>query len=83
MATLGVDDLLKDSFDMAKAEKLTFEEGLKLLEDLVQKVEAGQLPLEKAIAAYERGAALVGNLRKALSGAEERLKILNRAGEVK
>ncbi len=83
MAAIGVEDLLKDTFDAGKLEKLAFEEGLKLLEDLVQKVEAGQLPLEKAIAAYERGAALVGNLRKALSGAEERLKILNRAGEGK
>ncbi len=56
--------------------KLPFERGLKLLEELVSKVESGTLPLEQAIQAYEKGAALVGKLRGQLSGAEEKLKVL-------
>ena len=38
--------------------KLSFEEALKELEDLVRQLEKGDSRLEDAIAAYERGAAL-------------------------
>jgi len=71
---------LKDVLAKENAEeliaKLDFEQGLKLLEELVEKVESGTLPLEKAVASYERGVALVERLRNLLSGAEERLKVL-------
>jgi len=71
---------LKDLLTKENAEELVkdldFEQGLKLLEELVEKVESGSLPLEKAVASYERGVALVERLRNLLSGAEERLKVL-------
>lgn len=55
---------------------LAFEKGLKLLEELVQGVESGSLPLEKSIRAYERGAVLMNYLKSLLEGAEQKLKIL-------
>lgn len=59
---------------------LSFEQGLKLLEALVGKVEEGSLPLDSAMSAYEKGVQLVDHLQKQLGGAEEKLKVLRRKG---
>lgn len=59
--------------------ELSFEGGLKLLEELVTRVESGTLPLEQAILSYERGVSLVAKLRGLLAGAEEKLKVLNKS----
>ena len=61
--------------------RLSFESGLKLLEELVASVESGSLPLDKAVLSYEKGVALVSHLRSLLSGAEEKLKILQKPQE--
>jgi exodeoxyribonuclease VII small subunit len=75
---MNVEELLKSS-DINKAlEKLTFEEGLKLLEELVVTVESGKLPLESSVNSYEKGAKLIEKLRKQLQGAEARLKVLDK-----
>jgi exodeoxyribonuclease VII small subunit len=59
--------------------ELSFEDGLKLLDELVQKVESGALPLETAIHSYEKGAKLIERLRSLLSGAEEKLELLSKS----
>lgn len=56
---------------------LTFEQALKLLEEVVTSVESGSLPLDRAIGSYEHGSLLIKHLRKLLSGAEEKLRVLN------
>ncbi len=38
--------------------KLSFEQALKELEEIVRKLEAGEAKLDEAVGAYERGAAL-------------------------
>jgi len=58
---------------------LPFEEALKLLEELVNSVESGTLPLERSMTSYERGVLLVDHLRGLLSGAEEKLKLLQKS----
>ena len=58
---------------------ISFEHGLKLLEELVAKVESGALPLDKAVLSYQKGVALIQKLRAVLSGAEEKLRELKRA----
>lgn len=73
---LTVDDLLGDQDCSEQVESLTFEVGLELLEALVSQVEAGELPLEKSLLAYERGVNLLNHLRTLLSGAEEKLEKL-------
>lgn len=75
--TVTLKEVLAD--ETFKPEGLSFENGLKLLEELVEKVESGGLPLDKAILAYERGAALIEQLRSQLGGAEEKLRVLAKA----
>ena len=57
-------------------EGLSFEEGLKLLEELVATVESGTLALETALQGYERGALLIEHLKQHLTKAAARLKTL-------
>jgi len=54
----------------------SFEACLAELEAIVRDMEAGQLPLEESLAAYERGAMLLKHCQEALSAAEQKLQIL-------
>ncbi|MFM1847348.1 MAG: hypothetical protein RL417_822 [Pseudomonadota bacterium] len=74
---IGFDELL-DEKGQTKLKDLSFEEGLKLLEELVTKVESGSLPLDRSVLAYERGVALMDHLRGLLSAAEKKLEMLQR-----
>jgi len=60
----------------SKAAPASFEASLAELETIVRDMEAGQLPLEESLAAYERGAALLKHCQEALGAAEQKLKIL-------
>jgi exodeoxyribonuclease VII small subunit len=53
--------------------KLSFEEALKQLEELVRQLEKGESRLEDAIAAYQRGAQLKRHCEEKL--AEARMKV--------
>ncbi len=50
--------------------KLTFEEALAALEQVVSQLEGGQVPLEQSIALYERGDALKKHCDAKLGEAE-------------
>ncbi|WP_189458435.1 exodeoxyribonuclease VII small subunit [Jeongeupia chitinilytica] len=73
---------------MPKAAKTTaatpadFESGLRELEALIAELEAGNLPLEAALNAYQRGQTLLGFCQGKLADAEQQLKILE-AGQLK
>lgn len=54
----------------------SFEEALGELEDMVESMESGQLPLEKLIANYERGAQLIGHCETVLDDARKRLELI-------
>ena len=43
---------------MSEQENLSFEDALKELETIVEKLERGEVSLDDAVAAYERGAVL-------------------------
>ena len=49
-----------------------FDTGMAALEALVAQLESGELPLEDALAVFERGVALVRELNERLSAAEQR-----------
>lgn len=67
--------------DPAKViETLSFEQGLELLEELVEKVETGALDLDASILSYERGMLVISQLRALLEGAEKKLKVVNKKG---
>ena len=67
----------------AEPQPLTFEEGLQQLESIVKEMESGDLPLERALALFEKGMGLSETCRKQLADAETRVEILTRrAGEM-
>jgi exodeoxyribonuclease VII small subunit len=62
--------------------KLDFETAMRDLEELVERLEQGDLPLEESLAAFERGVMLTRSCQTALKEAEQKVEILlKRAGE--
>ncbi len=60
--------------------KMTFEEAMKELETIIDKLDGGDVPLEESITIYERGAALQRHCEGKLGQAEMRVqKIVARA----
>ncbi|MTC89927.1 exodeoxyribonuclease VII small subunit [Streptococcus uberis] len=53
--------------------KKTFEERLQELETIVSKLESGEVPLEEAIAEFQKGMILSKDLQKTLQNAEKTL----------
>ena len=53
-----------------------FEESLQRLEKIVDELEKGELPLEKALGLFEEGIALSASCRKELEAAEGKVEIL-------
>jgi exodeoxyribonuclease VII small subunit len=53
-----------------------FETALAELERIVVQMEGGALTLEQSLAAYRRGAELVGTARQALAHVEQQVRIL-------
>lgn len=51
-------DLEKQDDQKAAISKMTFEEAMRELEEIVKKIDSGSEPLDKAIQSFERGAAL-------------------------
>lgn len=62
---------------MAK-KKNSFEEQLGRLEDIVTQLDGEELPLEKAIEAYEAGIKLSLGLNKTLEEAQRKVELLTR-----
>jgi len=54
----------------------TFESAFAELEEIVSDMEAGQMPLEKSLAAYKRGAELLKFCQSALQDAQQQVRIL-------
>ena len=64
--------------DMSNRERVRFEDALESLEQTVQQLESGELPLEESLAAFERGVALVRLLNDKLAEVEQRVEVLMR-----
>ena len=69
-----------------KAEKepkpVDFETAMRDLEEIVARLEQGDLPLEESLAAFERGVMLTRTCQVALKEAEQKVEILlKKAGE--
>ena len=62
-------------------EGVDFEKALKELEELVERMEKGELSLENSRQAFERGIALTRQCQKALTEAEQKVEILTREGD--
>jgi exodeoxyribonuclease VII small subunit len=53
---------------------LNFEESIKQLQDIVSKIEQGEIPLQDSLDQYERGMALINHCRGILQKAEKRIE---------
>jgi exodeoxyribonuclease VII small subunit len=53
-----------------------FEDSLSRLEKIVDELEKGDIPLDKALALFEEGIQLSGSCRKELESAEGKVEIL-------
>ncbi|HEX9773692.1 MAG TPA: exodeoxyribonuclease VII small subunit [Steroidobacteraceae bacterium] len=53
-----------------------FEQALADLEAVIERLEHGELPLEEALAQFERGIALARSCQDALKQAEQKVEIL-------
>jgi len=62
-------------------EKLTFEEALAELEQIVSQLESGDVALEKSIGIYERGEALRARCDELLKQAEARIEKVSPNGD--
>ena len=59
-----------------------FEAAMRDLEEIVERLEHGDLPLEESLAAFERGVMLTRSCQTALKEAEQKVEILlKKAGE--
>ena len=56
--------------------KISYEDALKRLEEIIKLLENGESPLEESLALYEEGVKLVKVCSDRLDAAEERVRIL-------
>jgi len=62
-------------------EKMTFEEAFAELEQIVSRLESGQLALEDSIALFERGQALAATCSRKLDQAELKIEQITPEGD--
>ena len=68
---------------MAKEKELTFEENLKNLEEIVKKLESGEVPLDEAIEKFHEAMKISEACDKRLKSAEEQIsKIVAKDGKL-
>jgi exodeoxyribonuclease VII small subunit len=63
--------------------KLTFEQALEKLEQIVSDIEGGEVPLEKSIERYAEGIKLVKQCRSILDQAERKIQMLTQGEDGK
>ena len=61
---------------MSSKKPINLEKALADLEELVDELESGELPLEKAMKKFEEGIKLTRNCQAALKDAEQKVEIL-------
>jgi exodeoxyribonuclease VII small subunit len=76
----GSDDTGPDGESDASQEDGGLESSLEELESIVDRLEAGDLPLEAALALFEEGVAVTRRCAEQLGAAERRIELLVREG---
>ncbi len=59
---------------------MTFEEQLKQLETIVERLERGDLPLEESLALFEQGVGFSESCKRELDAAEGKVQVLLQRG---
>jgi exodeoxyribonuclease VII small subunit len=65
----------------AKPATPDFEAALAELEQIVQRLEQGELSLEESLRQFERGVELTRGCQKALRQADQKIQVLSRKGD--
>ncbi|MFA5394175.1 MAG: exodeoxyribonuclease VII small subunit [Candidatus Ratteibacteria bacterium] len=70
--------------EKGKEKELKFEDGLKRLEEIVAKLESGNLSLDDSLKLFEEGVKLVRFCNERLAGAQQKVELLTKdqAGNV-
>jgi len=66
---------------MSSAKKFNLEKSLAELEELVEELESGDLPLDKAMKKFEAGIKLTRGCQAALKEAEQKVEILLKSAD--
>ena len=61
-----------------EVEKLSFEDAIKELTDIVGKIEQGEIPLQESLEQYEKGMSLIKHCRGILQEAEKRIEKISK-----
>ena len=61
--------------------KMSFEEALSRLEEIVGEMDSGKAELDKLLELFEEGTALVRRCKKDLDNAEKKIKLVTEDGE--
>lgn len=61
--------------------KLTFEQAIRQLTDIVGKIEQGEIPLQDSLNQYEKGMALIKHCKDILQKAEKRIEKISEQPE--
>lgn len=61
--------------------KLSFEQAIKKLTDIVSKIEEGQVSLEQSLTQYEQGMELIKHCRAILQKAEKKIEEISKEKE--
>jgi exodeoxyribonuclease VII small subunit len=64
-------------------EKLGFEETIRLLTSIVEKIEQGKIPLQESIEQYEKGMGLIKHCRDILQKAEKKIELISQQDKEK
>jgi exodeoxyribonuclease VII small subunit len=72
---------MADKKKKTDVDKMSFEEAIKELTDIVGKIEQGQIPLQDSLEQYEKGMALIKQCRTILQKAEKRIEKITKDEE--
>ncbi len=61
-------------------EPTSYEAALEELEQLVARIESGQMPLDQLLAGYQRGAVLLAFCRERLEAVQNQVQVLDEGG---
>jgi exodeoxyribonuclease VII small subunit len=61
--------------------KMSFEDAIKELTDIVGKIEQGKIPLQDSLEQYEKGMALIKHCKSILEKAEKRIEKISKGEE--
>jgi len=70
---------MTDKKEKSSLDKLSFEEAIKELTGIVEKIEHGEIALQESLQQYERGMALIKHCRTVLQKAEKRIEKISEA----